>query len=248
MIVGTLSAEALREKRSPPRALEPIAGALYARPLEGASSAWLAWLPDDAAVALDAVIERAHRDGARTLTVGGPPGNYLASGVDPEAIDLCEMLAAKGFRETGRHLDLTVSTAGHGVDARVERAVDGESLGWIASSFARAWAMEAERALAHGGLYVVRDGASWAGFACHSGNRAWEATFGPIGVMGAHRGGGLGRRLASAALAGLAARGFEEARVPWVDVDTARFYESFCAVRDRVWRAEYRMVFARGGD
>ncbi len=239
MIRGSLPPEALREKLSPPRPLSLVAGALYAAPLASSSTAWLAWLPDGASAALDAVIERARADGARRLAAGGPPGNYLATGVDPADGGLIELLCSKGFHEAGRHLDLAVSTAGHSMGGCVERA-DDEALAWVASTFAEAWAMEARRALAHAGLFVVRDREGLAGFACHSGNRAWEATFGPVGVAPRARGSGLGRALASAALADLAARGFEVATVPWVDVATARFYESFCAVRSREERVELR--------
>ncbi len=244
MIRGPLSAEALREKLAPPRPLERVAGALYARPLEGARVAWIAWFPEDLDAALDALATRARGDGARTLAAGGPPGNYLASGVDPDDRELCEALESKGFVVTARHLDLVVSTAGHGPDHRVERAEGGEVIARIAEAFTSTWAMEAERARSHGGVFVARRGETFLGFACHSGNRAWGASFGPIGVTPEARGAGIGRALASAALGDLARRGHAEALVPWVDGETARFYESFCAVLSRAWRAEYRLRLA----
>lgn len=244
MIRAPLSPEAWREKLSPPRPLERVAGGLYARPLEGARTAWIAWLPDDSEAALDVIISRAKADGARALAVGGPPGNYVASGVDAADAELCASLEARGFSSRSRHLDLVVATGGHGADPRVVRSDDAAFVARVGASFAAAWAMEATRALTHGGLFVATRGGAFLGFACHSGNRAWSSTFGPIGVAPEARGGGLGRALASTALADLAARGHGEALVPWVDVETARFYESFCEVLSRSWREEYRLALA----
>lgn len=237
--MGPLSPEALREKLSEPRALQHCEGALYAPPLAGSTLAWLAWAADDLA-AVDAVIDRARRDGARSLQVGGPPGNYLVSGVDARDAHLCNALESKGFRAVGEHFDLVVATAGQRAHDDVAREDSDAALAWIAATFARAWAFEAERARAHGGLFVTRREGALAGFACHSGNRAWESTFGPIGVAERARGGGAGRRLAATVLADLAARGFDEATVPWVDAATVRFYETFCSVRSRVARVAYR--------
>lgn len=239
--MGPLSPEALREKLSPPRALEHLDGALYAPPLAGSTVAWLAWLSDDLA-AVDTVIARARGDGARALQVGGPPGNYLVSGVDAGAKSICNALESKGFRAIGEHVDLVVATAGHGGFDDVARVDDDEVLPWITETFARAWGFEAWRARARGGLFVTRREGALAGFACHSGNRAWEATFGPIGVAARARGGGVGRRLASTVLGDLAARGFDAATVPWVDGATVRFYETFCTVRARVARVAYRLT------
>lgn len=239
--MGPLSPEALLEKLSEPRALQFVEGALYAPPLAGSTVAWLAWLPDTF-TALDAVIERAHRDGARALAFGGPPGNYLVSGADARDERLCEALESKGFRVSAGHCDLVVSTVEHATFDDVERADDDASVAWIAETFARAWGFEASRARSRGGLFVTRVDGALAGFACHSGNRAWEATFGPIGVAERARGGGVGRRLAATVLRDLAARGFDEATVPWVDGATVRFYESFCTVRSRVTRVAYRLT------
>ncbi len=238
--MGPLSPEALREKVSEPRALRHVEGALYAPPLAGATVAWLAWLVEGDERSLDAVIERARRDGARALQVGGPPGNYVASGVDARDEGLRRSLESKGFCAIGEHLDLVVATAGHGAHNDVARVDGDEALAWIADTFARAWGFEASRARSHGGLFVTRREGALAGFACHSGNRAWEPTFGPIGVHARARGGGAGRRLAETVLCDLAARGFDEATVPWVDAATVRFYESFCTVRSRVARVAYR--------
>lgn len=241
MIRASLTPEALAEKLSPPRALERVAGALYAPPLSGGSTAWAAWLPTPFEEALDALIERARRDGATTLAAGGPPGNYLATGVDEGDRELCEALESKGFVVKSRHLDLDVATRGQSVDARVTRSHDAAVIDLVARSFSTSWSMEAARALPRGGLFIARGDGGFDGFACHSGNAAWASSFGPIGVTPHARGAGLGRALASTVLADLAARGFDAARVPWVDGETARFYESFCEVLSRAWRAEYRL-------
>jgi GNAT superfamily N-acetyltransferase len=192
---------------------------------------------------------RARRDGARSLTVGGPPGNYVVTGLDPandaEAVAFFE---AHGYARAGAHFDLVVRTRGHRADPAVERCAAGEGvLPWIAEQFAPAWAMEAERALASGGLFALRGaGGALAGFAAHSGNRAWEATFGPVGVAHGARGAGAGRRLCATVLADLAARGRAEATVPWVDAETVRFYGGFCEVKRRDARVTLRRTWDAG--
>lgn len=237
-----LSEAALREKLSAPRPLLLVEGALYGPPLAGSTRAWLAW-PADAgcARALDAVIARAARDGAATLTAGGPPGNYLVSGVARDDDDARRFFEARGFVASGAHEDLTVATEGHAADPAVQRADDDATVAWIAARFSSTWAMEATRARAHRGLFVMREGGRPVGFAAHSGNRAWEGTFGPVGVVDEARGAGAGRRLARTVLADLAARGFAEATVPWVEPGTTRFYRSFCAVRASAGRVQYRL-------
>lgn len=233
----------LTEKLAAPRALSVIEGALYGPPLPGSRRAWLAWLeaPSDAGV-LDAVIARAKGDGATSLTYGGPPGNYLVSGLDARDRGSLEWLTERGFREHGRHFDL-VCEPGDGSDARAkfERATEAP-FAWIAENFATAWAMEATRAASHDGLFLARDeGGSLVGFAAHSGNRAAEGTFGPIGVLGSARGTGVGSLLARAAFDDLADRGFRSVTVPWVEARTVAFYERLVQVRERIERVELRL-------
>jgi GNAT superfamily N-acetyltransferase len=111
----------------------------------------------------------------------------------------------------------------------------------IASHFSPTWAMEATRAFAHGGLFVACDARQQClGFAAHSGNRAWEATFGPIGVIEAQRKTGLGTALARAVFADLCARGRSACTVPWVDAATVRFYRKHFEVVYEHTRIEYR--------
>ena len=230
----------LAEKLAPPRALTRLDGALYGPPLTGSRRAWLAWLEAPYhARALDAVIARARDDGATSLTYGGPPGNYLVSGLDARDTDALVWLTEHGFREHGRHFDL-VCEPGEKTDARerVERATSAP-FEWIAANFATSWAMEAARAWSHDGLFLARtqDG-SLAGFAAHSGNRAAEGTFGPIGVLGSARGTGVGSLLARAVFDDLADRGFRSVTVPWVEARTVAFYEKLVRVRERIERIE----------
>ena len=248
-MTGDLAPRCLAEKLSPPRPLVRVAGALYAPPLPGKTSAWLAWPAALTRRMLDRVEARARRDGARSLTLGGPPGNYVVTGVDPALEpEVCAFFEAHGYARAGMHLDLVVRTRKHTIDPAVERCATGdEALPWIAEHFTAAWAMEAERALASQGLFVLRgEGGALVGFAAHSGNRAWEATFGPVGVVPAARGAGAGRRLSATVLADLAARGHTKATVPWVDAATAAFYGGFCEVVRRTERVTLRRTFEAG--
>jgi GNAT superfamily N-acetyltransferase len=232
-MIGDLSPQCLAEKLAPPRPLVRVAGALYAPPLPGKGSAWLAWPGSLTKRMLDRVEARARRDGAKTLTVGGPPGNYVTTGIDPQLDpEACAFFEAHGYERVSTHLDLVVRTRKHTIDAAAERCTSGDAvLPWIAEHFAAAWAMEAERALGGGGLFVLRGaGGGLVGFAAHSGNRAWEGRFGPVGVVPEARGAGAGRRLSATVLADLAARGHAKAVVPWVDAATAKFYRRFCEV------------------
>lgn len=237
MIAG-LDAATLAEKLRPPRALTVIEGSLLAAPAPGSTAAWLAWW-SGAPASLEAVIARARALGATRLVVGGPPGNYVESGVAAGDVGRIAALVAAGFTERGEHVDLRVSTD---VEPRrtegvtVARCADdlAEAVG---EAFGAAWAWEAERASAHGGLFAARasDGALL-GFAAHSGNLAHRGTFGPIGVLGAARGRGAGVALATAVLADLRARGFGEATVPWVSAGTVAFYESMATITARARR------------
>jgi len=248
-MIGDLAPRCLAEKLSAPRPLVRVAGALYAPPLPGKTSAWLAWPGSLTRRTLDRVEARARRDGARTLTLGGPPGNYVVTGADPALEpEVCAFFEAHGYARAGMHLDLVVRTRRHASDPAVERCAAGdEALPWIAEHFAAAWAMEAERALASSGLFVLRgERGALVGFAAHSGNRAWEATFGPVGVVPEARGAGAGRRLSATVLADLAARGHAKATVPWVDAATAAFYQRFCEVVRRTERVTLRRTLEAG--
>ncbi len=237
----------LTEKLAPPRALSRVEGALYGAPLAGSRRAWLAWLdaPCDAR-ALDAVTARARGDGATSLTYGGPPGNYLVSGLDARDADSLTWLTERGFREHGRHFDLVCEVrVESSARESLERAADAP-FEWIASNFATAWAMEATRAASHGGLFLARaEDGSPVGFGAHSGNRAMDGTFGPIGVLESARGTGLGRMLARAVFDDLAERGFRSVTVPWVEARTVAFYERLVRVRERVERVELRLDLGR---
>ncbi len=227
-----IDAETLAEKLRPPRALTLLGGSLMAGPAEGSRTAWLAWWDGDPR-SLDAVIARARALGATRLTAGGPPGNYVESGVD--ASDAGRFTAA-GFVARGGHVDLRVETtvaARAGAEVEVVRAAD-ELIGLIGERFGAAWAWEATRARSHDGLFAARsrEGA-WLGFAAHSGNLAHRGTFGPIGVFAEARGTGLGAALTTTVLADLRARGHREATVPWVARETEGFYARLATIIDR---------------
>jgi GNAT superfamily N-acetyltransferase len=236
--VGLIDAPTLAEKLRPPRALTAVGASLFAGPAAGSKAAWLAWW-SGAPEELAEVIARAREAGAARLCAGGPPGNYVESGVDASDADRVAALAAMGFTTRGEHVDLRVRTA---VAARpptgaiVARSAD-DLGGVIGEAFGAAWAWEAERARSHEGLFAARsDDGSWLGFAAHSGNLAHRGTFGPIGVLPSARGRGVGVALATAVFADLRARGFDEATVPWVAVETVAFYGSMVTVTARTRR------------
>lgn len=242
-----LTAAELVEKRSPPRPLVALDHGLYGAPLAGGSRAWAAWLwvpPTQrgrglGVATLRAMVALAQRDGARSITAGGPPGDYALSGVDARNTRTLDWLARRGFTERDRRLDLTVATRPsppHPAVARCDARELAAVCGWIAAHFADAWAMEAARSAARDGLFVARDGAALVGFAAHSGSLADRGTFGPIGVLPEGRGAGVGRALAERVFADLYARGFERAVVPWVAPATARFYRAFAEVIGEVER------------
>lgn len=231
-----------------------IADALYAPPDAPLGRAWLAYVFVSPAArrrgtgqtTLDAVLARARRDRARSLTVGGPPGNYVVSGVDIGDTETLEFFTRRGFTVGPRSIDLVVETSGaNATDARVSLTDDIEVVKWISRNFSLSWAIEANRARLARGLYVARDGGTLLGFAAHSANLAALGTFGPVGVVPEVRGSGLGCALTAAALEGLATRGFETATVPWVAPETVGFYSRW-RERSRVERVPLSRQLERG--
>lgn len=236
-----IDAETLAEKLRPPRPLTRVGGSLMAGPAPGSRTAWLAWW-DGSPASLEEIVEQARAEGATRLTAGGPPGNYVDSGVDADDV---ERFVAVGFTARGAHVDLRVETA---VTVRsvegvaMVRGGDDTLRALVDERFGVAWAWEAERAHAHGGLFGARstDGA-WLGFAAHSGNLAHRGTFGPLGVFSDARGKGLGAALATVVLDDLRVRGFDAVTVPWVARETAAFYERL----GRVTARRERVVMTR---
>ena len=237
---------ALAEKLLPPRPLHRLGDALVAPPLPGSTTAWIAACPLDAA-AIDACVAWAWSTGASRVAYGGPPGNYLVSGCDGGDVERLDALARAGFVEHGRHVDLDVRTdVPAPVDSRVFRtpaSLVEKVIAFTRAQFGEGWALEAERAASHEGLFhaIVGDGGI-VGVAAHSGNLAHLGTFGPVGVVDAARGSGLGRALSSHVFADLHHRGFATATVPWVENATVAFYASFVPVLGRTERIALRRV------
>jgi GNAT superfamily N-acetyltransferase len=247
--VALIDAETLAEKLRPPRALTAVGSSLYAAPAPGSVTAWLSWW-SGAPGELAEVVARARVDGAARLAVGGPPGNYVESGVDASDRRRVAALRAAGFVRTGEHRDLRVRTQ---VIARVtgEPVARGgaELVERIRSAFGAAWAWEAERAVEGRGLFVaLADDGAWQGFAAHSGNLAHRGTFGPIGVLPTARGRGVGGALATAVLNDLRARGFEEATVPWVSTETVAFYRGLAELTGETRRLTMALGLERRGE
>ncbi len=235
---------ALAEKLRPPRPLQRLGDALVAPPLPGSTTAWIAACPIDAR-SIEACVAWAWSTGASRVAYGGPPGNYLVSGCDVDDLERLDALARAGFVEHGRHVDLEVRTdVASVVNSRVLRtpasSVDAV-IAFTRAQFGEGWAFEADRAASHGGLFHAVDGdGRIVGVAAHSGNLAHRGTFGPVGVVDAARGGGLGRALSSCVFADLHARGFATATVPWVEEATVPFYASFVRVLQRTERISLR--------
>ncbi len=212
-----------REKRSPPRPLREGDGFLYGPPLREGLGAFLAWIFDpDPDAALQRALDLARADGASALYAGGPPGNYLVSGVDAPTR---AWLLARGFDERSAHLDLCVDPRGQPLDPRVTPPDDlAAALAFVTESFGAHWGAEAQRASVTGGLRVTRDEQGLTGFVAVGGNNADAGTFGPVGVLPRARGQGLGEALTRGALHLLAAQGFDEVTIPWVDRALVPFY------------------------
>ncbi len=237
MRVG-LDAATLAEKLRPPRALTVVEGALLAEPAAGSTTAWLAWW-SGAPASLAAVIARARAAGASRLTFGGPPGNYVESGVNADDTERVAALITAGFTPGEAHLDLRVSTrvASVGTSGVIVRRCGEDLSDAVDAAFGAGWAWEVARARAHGGVYVARENdGKLLGFAAHSGNLAHRGTFGPVGVLPGARGRGVGAALSRAVFVDLRTRGFDEALVPWVATGTVGFYESLVTILGRTRR------------
>lgn len=233
------------EKLSEPRALQALEGYLYRPPARPGAAATLAWIFDeDPAAALRRACARAAGEGAGSLDVGGPPGNYLVSGVDAESLP---WFLARGFVENTAHVDLCVDGRALATDARVAMPADPEAvLDSVASHFGLAWRDECARAARHHGLWVTRDGLGITGFVAAGGNNADAGTFGPVGVLPRARGQGLGEALTRTALHHLAAQGFVKITVPWVEEGLVPFYRRVAPVLGITRRVRLAMRFAAG--
>lgn len=236
--MALIDAVTLAEKLRPPRPLTAVGASLYAGPAPGSTTAWLAWW-SGAADELAEVGARALAAGATRLVAGGPPGNYVESGVDAVDVERVAALTGHGFAARGEHVDLRVVTAvaPHAAPGVSIARCDDDLDETIRAAFGDGWAWESARAREHGGLFTARgDDGGVLGFAAHSGNLCHRGTFGPIGVLPAARGRGVGAGLARVVLSDLRARGFDEATVPWVAMETVGFYGSMVTITARTRR------------
>jgi phosphoribosylglycinamide formyltransferase-1 len=129
--------------------------------------------------------------------------------------------------------------AAHGITPLREHHTPERILGWIDAEFGGTWSGEA----AAGGIWIASGTAGPIGFAAYDPRglrfgwlRAWAAReavgiFGPLGVVPASRGGGLGTVLARAALFSLRERGYRQALVPVVKAELIPFYERAAGAR-----------------
>ncbi len=165
------------------------------------------------------------------------------SGVDESARP---WLLARGFEERSAHLDLRVDPRGQPLDPRVARPDDlAAALAFVTETFGAHWGAEALRASTHAGLWVTRDAHGLTGFVAAGGNNADAGTFGPVGVHPRARGEGIGEALTRAALHALAAQGFDEVTIPWVDRALVPFYALVAPVLREDPRAWMRRALSR---
>jgi GNAT superfamily N-acetyltransferase len=241
---GSIPEARWREKLSPPRPLRALDGFLYGPPQRAGAAAFLAWIFDpDPDAALPRAVAHARHDGASALYAGGPPGNYLVSGVDAHTR---EWLLARGFEARSAHVDLCVDPRGQSLDPRVAPPDDlAAALAFVTETFGAHWGAEALRASTRDGLRVTRDDHGLTGFVAAGGNNADAGTFGPVGVIPRARGHGLGEALTRAALHLLAAQGFDEVTIPWVDRALVPFYARVARVLREDPRAWMRRDLSR---
>lgn len=177
----------------------------------------------------DAAAGWAAERGARVLVTGGEAPRYLWPGVDETWPGAVAAMAALGFRETARAvnmrcrlpLDPPPPPAPAGVEIR--RVDDrGTTLDATVELVGRSWPHwvdETVRAADAGTLFVavMSDGSgspAVVGFAAHSVNR--RGWFGPTGTDEAHRGRGIGGALLEACAADLVAGGRRRMEIAWV--------------------------------
>lgn len=210
------------------------------------SRAWCVGLAaherEDERALLATLCARAAQRGASRLLSGGPPRWYLRSGVsrgEPE-----RAWVSAGARAIATHWDLwvdprAVAMPAQGVE-RVTTRTDCEQIAaWLEAEFSVAWADEVRWAFARGAVFAARDAGEWVAVAAHSGHCGAAGTFGPLATRERARGRGHGARVARAALAAAAERGFARVCVPWVEREVVRLYEGVARVEARSERVLY---------
>ncbi len=197
---------------------------------------------------LRALAEATRDRGATRLWSAGPPRWYLRSGVS-DPLEAAAWIDA-GATIASRHFDLIVDPralrlAGESVGVERVSADEVDAVArWVGDEFSRDWEAEARAAGGRSGLFVCRVDGAFAAFAGHSGHGAARGTFGPLGTAPAARGKGLGGRVAAAAIADLARRGFDKVVVPWVDLQVVPLYERIAAVLERRSRVLFTLNLA----
>ncbi len=147
-----------------------------------------------------------------------------------------------------------------GFSVAVSDRSDEHVLAWLDDEFAGAWSSEAYA----GSSYVARKGDAIAGFATFDprgmrfdwlrglGAQADVGIFGPFGVAKAFRKSGIGPHLLTAALCGVAARGYKRALIPAVGEEKLiEYYQrnsgAVIGYRAGVQRCRCAGTAARGG-
>ena len=187
------------------------------------------------------VVDRDHRRRGmgsaligETRVIGAEPGNYFTPGIVDTDLATIAFAEARGFRETATtwnlivDLDQTLPLTGRLKPAptltRVEHTDHTRFLAFVEQHFGRMWRTEATRAFEADPVTAF-----WiegVGFAVHEANNRGLGTFGPTGVVPAHRGQGHGRILVLASLADLRRLGYSRVTIPWTDA--IEFYRKSC--------------------
>jgi len=168
--------------------------------------------------------------GCSVAHLGGNGERYLLPGADPVAYpEFCKLIEACGFGRTGSteamtcDLDGVRSAADPPADARYEYRQPGDGdipeLLRVVEGFSHGWAglvrSHLSRADGTANLWVADGGDRIVGFAAFDLFAGCPGRFGPMGVIPAVRGGGVGARLLRLSLGSMAERGHCSAWFLW---------------------------------
>jgi mycothiol synthase len=224
-----------------------LAAGVYPGRVEGIGDVrWLGALPGpywETALRqlLDELSVRLSARGAREIHLFATPPHYLRPGVDIRETDLIAALQGMGWEHSATHFNMTCdlaawSSPGEGaifgeVDGyRVRRADPGERgalRGLMEPSWTVGWLDAAMLGLGHEpvGVFVAEKGDELVGFSAYEVDQCL-GSFGPTGVVPAHRGHGLGARLLWACLDDLQKKRRAECQIGWVG--PVGFYHRAC--------------------
>lgn len=177
--------------------------------------------------------------GASAVRVFESAPNYLVPGIDQQYPSARAFVESAGYEHIGQTSNLTVDLrhAAAGPDTgvvgpdtgvvNIRRVSNGDREHLVAMLEANwpEWIPEVEVALGNAppSIYVASRGEEVVGFAAYDANNHNTGWFGPMGVVEAERGSGLGCQLLRRCLADIRDQGHDKATIPWVG--PVAFYE-----------------------